>query len=79
MTFEQTETAVDAFRGQGAPAREPLSPGYLDDMASAASEYREAKRELLALTSTQASEEALMAATQRLASARLAVKRAIRV
>jgi hypothetical protein len=79
MTFEQAEIAADAFRGLGASAREPLGSGHLDDMATAAAEYRRAKSELLALTAAQASDDALIAATSRLADARLAVKRAIKV
>jgi len=79
MTFEQAEIAADAFRGQGASARDALGSGHLDHMAGAAAEYRQAKHELLGLRAAQGSEDAVVGATSRLANARRAVKRAINV
>jgi hypothetical protein len=48
-------------------------------MAIAAGQYRRAKDELAALRAAQASGEMVAAASARLASALLAVKRAIRI
>ena len=79
MTIEHAETAANALRRSGDLAYEPLGLRYLDEMAVAAGEYRRAKGELIALKVANASEEVLAAAAQQLASARLAVKRAIRV
>ena len=77
MTFEEARTAADAFRGREGLARQNLDS--LDDMTNAAAEYRRAKRELVAVRAANAPENALLAATERLAKARLAVKRAIKV
>jgi hypothetical protein len=79
MTIEHAETDANVLRRSETVAYEPLGSCYMDEMAVAAGEYRRAKDELVALRAAQASEETLAAATARLASARLAVKRAIRV
>jgi hypothetical protein len=79
MTFGLGEIAADSLRRLEASAHEPLGSRYIDHMAVAAEEYRRAKRELLALRTDQASEDALQAASERLANARMAVKRAIKI
>jgi hypothetical protein len=79
MTIEYAETDANVLRRSETVAYEPLGLRYLDEMAVAAGQYRRAKDELTALRAAHASEEMLAAATARLASARLAVKRAIRV
>jgi len=79
MTIEHAETAANVLRRSENIAYEPLDLRDLDEMAVAAAEYRQAKSELVALRVANASQETLAAATARLARARLAVKRAIRV
>ena len=77
MTIEHAETDPNVLRRSQNVAYEPLGLRYLDEMAAAAGQYRRAKDELVALRAADASQETLAAATARLASARLAVRRAI--